>query len=117
MCTNNRQTPRFNDFARAKLNEMCQLPGFLEDVSRTGCKVRFSHAFEVENDREYTLTILPALRSGLSEFQLIVRPEWLHKNGDSVDIGFCILHSPGIRQFLKYVEILEHLHEQVLQEA
>lgn len=117
MSVNNRLTPRFQDFARAKLNEICQLPGFLEDVSKTGCRVRFSHFFELEKDREYTLTILPALRSGISEIKLIVRPEWVRKNGDSFDIGFCVLHSPGIRQFFKYVEILAELDERVLQEA
>ena len=117
MSIDNRQTQRFRDFARARINELCQLPGFLEDVSKTGCRVRFCHAFEVDTDREYNLTVLPALRSGLKEFDLIVRPEWIRNAKDSLDVGFCILHSPGIRQYLKYVEILAQLDEQVPQEA
>lgn len=117
MCNNNRQMPRFNDFARAKINGLCQLPGILEDVSKTGCKVRFPHSFEIDTDVEYTLTILPALRSGIKEFELVVRPEWVCGKDDSFLIGFCILHSPGMRQYQKYVEILAQLDLQILQEA
>ncbi len=117
MSMNNRQTPRFSDFARAKMNGSCQLPGYLEDVSKSGCKVRFSHTFEVDTDREYSLTILPALRSGIREFEITVRPEWVSSDEDSMYIGFCILRSPGICDLYKYVQILEHLNIEELQEA
>jgi hypothetical protein len=117
MGIDNRQTPRFRDFARAKIEGLCQLPGILADVSRTGCRVRFSHRLEVDVDREYTLTVLPALRSGIREFELIVKPEWVRSSGDSLDIGFSILHSPGIRDFAKYVSILAREEEEELQEA
>ncbi len=117
MSTDNRQSPRFRDFARARVDELCQLPGFLEDVSKTGCKVRFSHEFEVDSEREYTLTIQPASRSGIREFDLTVRPEWVRKDDDAVEIGFSILHSPGVRQFHRYVELLEGLEDRELQQA
>lgn len=109
--------PRFQDFARARINELCQLPGFLEDVSRTGCRVRFSHVTDIDTEQEYTLYIQPALKSGLGEFSLVVQPQWIQRNGDSVDIGFAVLHSPGIRQFTRYVEHLEDLETVAVQEA
>jgi hypothetical protein len=114
MNMNNRQMPRFSDFARAKIDELCQLPGFLEDVSKTGCKVRFSHTFEIDTDREYTLTVL---RSGIKEFELVVKPEWICRKDESLYVGFCVLHSPGIRQYIKYVDILAQLDLCVMQEA
>lgn len=117
MSMNNRQMPRFSDFARARLDELCHLPGFLEDVSKTGCKVRFSETFEIDTEQEYTLTVLPALRSGLKEIELLVRPEWVSKKGESICVGFCVLHSPGIRQYLKYVDILAQIDQSVMQEA
>lgn len=117
MSIDNRQLPRFQDFARARINELCQLPGYLEDVSVNGCKIRFTHVFDVDTDREYTLTVLPALRSGIGEFEVVVRPQWICRNPDSIDIGFYVLHCPGIRQFMKYVNILAQLDQQVLQEA
>lgn len=113
----NRQMPRYPDFARACLLELCQLPGYLEDVSKTGCKVRFSHCFEIDNEREYTLKILPALRSGIKEFELTVKPIWVQENDDSCEIGFTLVHSPGMKQFARYVEILAELEEEEIQEA
>lgn len=117
MSINNRKMPRYTDFARAIMTELCQLPGILEDVCKCGCKIRFSHVFEVDTDREYTLTILPVLRSGIKEIELLVKPEWVCSNGTSLDIGFCILHSPGIRDFYSYLSILEHQNVLELQEA
>jgi hypothetical protein len=117
MCDKNRQIPRYRDFSRAKIRELCQLPGILEDVSKNGCKVRFPNTCEIDIEREYTLTVLPALRSGIGEFGLIVRPQWVSEGKDSVEIGFFVLHSPGLRQFVRYVEILSELEEEELQEA
>ena len=117
MSVENRQMPRIRDFARARINELCQLPCFLEDVSKTGCKVRFSHIFDIDIDREYTLTVLPAFRSGIKEFDLVVKPMWIEKSRTSVEIGFSVLHCPGIRHFARYVDILAELEETELQEA
>ena len=117
MSIENRQTPRFRDFARARITDLCQLPGFLEDVSRTGCRVRFTHAFELDTDREYILTVLPAFRSGLKEFDLVVKPQWTRDDEDSFEIGFNVLHSPGTRSFHRYVDILAELEAEELQEA
>ena len=118
MSIENRMAPRFNDFARARIDELCRLPGFLEDVSKTGCKVRFSHITDIDIDREYTLTVLPALRSGIGEFSLTVKPQWVRRAGDSVEIGFGVFHCPGICHFLRYVEILSDLEtDEEYQEA
>ncbi len=84
---------------------------FLEDVSKTGCKVRFSHVRELDTDREYTLTVLPALRSGIAEFSLTVIPQWISRIEDAVEIGFAVLPCPGIRHFSRYVDILADLEE------
>jgi len=111
MSIDNRLVPRFRDFARARINELCCLPGFLEDVSKTGCKVRFSHVRELDTDREYTLTVLPALRSGIAEFSLTVIPQWISRIEDAVEIGFAVLPCPGIRHFSRYVDILADLEE------
>lgn len=113
----NRQMPRYPDFARACLPELCQLPGYMEDVSKIGCRVRFSHNFDIDCEREYSLKILPALRSGIKEFELMVKPIWVQENDDSCEIGFTVVHSPGIRLFTRYVEILAELEEEEIQEA
>jgi hypothetical protein len=117
MSIDNRQTPRLPDFARARINELCQLPCFLEDVSKTGCRVRFSQNIDIDCEREYNLTVLPALRSGLKQFDIIVRPQWVKNSPDSTEIGFIVLCSPGIRTFNQYVQTLAVLEEAELQEA
>lgn len=71
--------------------------------------MRFSHVGEIDIDREYTLTVVPALRSGIGEFNLTVMPQWVRHVGDAVEIGFGVLHCPGICRFLRYVEILAEL--------
>lgn len=117
MCIENRQEPRFRDFARARINELNQLPGYLEDVSRTGCRVRFPVPFTLDTDREYLLTVLPATHSGLKEFDLVVQPQWIRNDQDDFEIGFNVLHSPGTREFHRYVETLAEIEAEELQEA
>ena len=117
MSDNKRLLPRFPDFARVHITELCRLPGVLEDASQNGCRVRFNDRFPVETDREYRMTLASAPRSGLGEIQLIVRPEWVHCECDSQEIGFSVLHSPGLRQYLRYIENLSEQYDVELQEA
>lgn len=109
--------PRYPDFARACLKGHCEFPGYLEDVSKTGCKVRFAQDFGIDLENEYTLTILPGFRSGIKEFELTVCPQWVENGTDSCEIGFQVLHSPGIRHYARYVDILAEQGEEELQEA
>jgi len=113
----NRHEPRFRDFTRAVIDELCPFPGYLEDVSTTGCKVRFTHSFEIDIDQEYTLSIQPGIKSPMKEFVLTVKPEWFQDDGENIEIGFTVLRSPGARQYITYVETLAALEEQELQEA
>ncbi len=117
MSSENRQTPRYRDFARAWIGELSQFPGVLEDVSKTGCKVRFSHVFEVDTEREYLMTVHPARRTGVREFELLVRPAWVNERDNSLDVGFTILHSPGTRSHQDYVSLLSDSEEELLEEA
>ncbi len=117
MNADTRKTPRIRDFARAKIAELCCLPCFLEEVSKTGCRVRLTQLVAIDIDREYTLTVLPAIHTGLREFSLIVQPQWTKNEKNSVEIGFEVLHCPGIKQFHRYVDTLAVLAEEELQEA
>lgn len=117
MSITNRQLPRYRDFARARVTELSCMPGVIEDVSRGGCKVRFSHSIEIDSEREYSLTVHPCPGSGFTEFELVVRPQWSEVTEDSTEIGFTVLHSPGIRDFHRYVALLSEQEETALQEA
>jgi hypothetical protein len=117
MSIDQRQTPRIHDFAKACMPELTKLPGFLEDVSKTGCKVRFTDTFEIDMDQEYTLTVQPSLRSGIKGFDLVVSPQWARTETDSMEIGFFVLHCPGTCPFNKYVDILASYEVELIQEA
>jgi len=117
MNSENRQTPRYRDFARTWIGDLSQLPGVLEDVSKTGCKVRVSHVFAVDMEREDLLSVQPACRSGIRPFELLVRPEWVEERDDSLYVGFSILHSPGIRNHHEYIDILSDSEDEILEEA
>ncbi len=117
MSIDKRELPRFRDFAGARIDGVSHLPGFLEDVSKTGCRVRFSDNFILDSDAEYDLTILPSLRSGLKSFTMVVKPEWVVSEKTNLEVGFSVLHCPGVRQYQKYVECLADQCNAEVQEA
>lgn len=104
-----RKTKRISDFARATLEDVSTLSGYLEDVCKTGCKVRFPQSLDIDLDQEYTLSIIPAIRSGLREMNLTVQPKWVQASDNSTEIGLYVLPCPDIKIFDSYVTLLQQL--------
>jgi hypothetical protein len=116
---NNRKEQRYKDFARADVQELCSLPGILEDISLTGCSVRFYVSFPVSKNTEYTIKIRPARKTGLMPFTLIGTPVWVMQSGGCTKIGFHVLRSPGsgiLRQYLDLLSASEDIHDDILLE-
>lgn len=105
-----RKSPRFNVFLKAMAEQISQFAGCLEDISEHGCKVRFPGADDFDMDGEYAMTVYPQINSGFSDFNVVVKPCWLKRMRDETVIGFSILHSPGYKQFLKYVTTFVENH-------
>lgn len=106
MSTENRGAERFSDFAKVQADKLSRLPGILQDLSRTGCRVKFSHVDSVDSSSEFTMIITPAPEYGMNAFEIVVKPVWTVQSADSCKIGFTVLHSVGTRDYIRYIEKL-----------
>lgn len=98
-----RRSPRFNVFLKAIAEKISQFSGTLEDISESGCKVRFPKTDVFDMDEEYSMTVFPQPNSNFNDFNLLVKPCWTKQTTDETLIGFHVLHSPGYKQFSNYV--------------
>lgn len=108
--TEERKDVRFEEIARVEAPALCSLPGVLEDISQSGCRVRFPVPVEIESEdeSEYELKIYPS-RQGSAEIDLLCLPCWVKNDsrGDEYSLGFKILHSPGTKQLEDYINTLK----------
>lgn len=102
----NRKFTRYDDVARVEAPEICIFPGVLLDVSKKGCKIRFPVPVQPDMDRDYELKLTPTRKSKFQSFVLIGHPMWNCEDTSYSELGFEILHSPGIRLFNEYLNDL-----------
>jgi len=102
----NRQNTRYHEIGRVVCNELCVLPGILDDISAEGCKIHFPLSFSVDIEKEYMLRIIFS-RSPESPLQLMSKPRWVKESSGSTQIGMEILYSPDqnrLKEFIAYLE-------------
>ena len=110
--TEARKDIRFEEIGRVEAPEICSLPGVLEDISISGCRVRFPVPVELtteDEDRGFELKIYPS-RQGADEIELLCTPCWVKNENDEsaeASLGFKILHSPGSQQLEHYIKELK----------
>ncbi|MCQ2576499.1 MAG: PilZ domain-containing protein [Treponema sp.] len=106
MMEENRQSVRYHEIGRVVCNDLCALPGILDDISADGCKIHFPLSFVVDIEKEYMLRIIFS-RSPEAPLQLMVRPRWVRESSGSTQIGMEILYSPDqnrLKEFIAYLE-------------
>ena len=94
-----RTEERFLECGRVEINALCILPGVLDDISITGCKVRFSVPVQVDMEGEYTLRLYLDNMS----MELLARPQWHTESRGGSGIGFYFLRSkdtPLLTEFI-----------------
>lgn len=107
MSSTERSQQRFEDIGRFLAQELCALPGVLVDVSREGCKIRYSLPLELDMDNDYEAKITFARVASEGQFTLLCHPQWIHEDGDNTEIGFKILPSRDYTRLAKYIEQLD----------
>ena len=117
MMSEKRKDIRFDDVARVEAFELCVFPGVLVDISHKGCKIRFPIPFDFELDKDYELKIIPSQKNETTGFVLIGHPMWKNKSAAFTEIGFEILHSPGISRFKEYLNDLEQFEKETNEES
>ncbi len=101
-----RRDERYDDIGRVDAPNLCPLSGVLQDISMTGCRIKFPVQCTVDMESEVELTITPAHKKAGQPIVLIGQPQWVKDETDSCEIGLKLLHSPGSRLLGEYIQRL-----------
>ena len=71
----NRLHTRYEEIGRITAPEICALPGILDDISLTGCKVHYSFPVVVDLENEYDVKISPLHGASGTPLNLICTPQ------------------------------------------
>ncbi|MDR0600073.1 MAG: PilZ domain-containing protein [Treponema sp.] len=104
--TEQRKNRRFPSSARARIPGAFSGDALLKDLSITGCRIECTEHADVQEKKEYAITIYPEDVSGIGKFDLLGECEWLNPGTYSCDIGFDIKRSPTGKVFQRYVDYL-----------
>jgi hypothetical protein len=70
-----RKSPRNKIYAKVLLEDS-STPGYLRDLSRTGCQLAMIRPLSVQKGDSLTLSVLPAEEMGIPRFSMIVEIMW-----------------------------------------
>ena len=102
MTREHRADERYEDFGRVDAEDLCSLPGILDDISMKGCKVHFPVPVTLDMDSQYNLNIrLP--QQGATPLRLICNPQWKKMNDSETEIGFRFMRSPDTPRLVSYI--------------
>jgi hypothetical protein len=107
MKTENRVDIRYKEIGHVTAPELCALPGILDDISESGCKIHYAFPVVVELENEYELKILPSQQQDEPPLKLICVPQWVNETDGSTFIGFKIQYSPDdvrLKEFISYLK-------------
>ncbi len=102
MAIEHRADERYEDFGKVDAEDLCSLPGVLDDISMKGCKVHFPVPVALDMDNQYHLNIsLP--QEGARPLRLICNPQWKKMNDSETEIGFRFMRSPDTPRLASYI--------------
>ncbi len=114
MSEENRQHTRFQEIGRIEAQEICALPGVLEDISSSGCKIHYSFPVVIDLETEYEIKISPLHQAEQSPLKLICLPQWVNEQDGNTYIGFKILYSPDANRLASFITHLEDISKDQL---
>ncbi len=103
MTKEHRQDERFEDCGHVEANAICALPGVLDDISISGCKVHFPVPVHLDMDNDYNLKITLPETENRVPLRLLCRPQWKRMHDTATEIGFRFLMSPDTSNLKKYI--------------
>lgn len=116
MDTEKRNSTRFKEIGKITSQELCALPGILDDISASGLKVHYAFPVVVDLENEYDMEILPSSTTDLTPLKLKCLPQWVKEQDGNTYIGFKILYSPDANRLNDFITRLEELSEDQLPE-
>ena len=110
-----RKEQRYGVFIKVVAKEISQFPGCVEEVSKSGCRIKFSDVEYIDFEGEYAVTMYPHPSGGEDTepecFELVIKPIWIARSGAAAIIGFSVLCTPGYRAFIRFVEHIAEAQE------
>jgi len=110
----NRIDTRYDEIARIIAPDICVLPGVLDNISSTGCKVHFPIKTSADLENEYELKLISSRIGFDTPLKLMTVPQWIKENDDSTEIGFKILYSPDATRLQDFISYLDELSKDQL---
>ena len=110
----NRQHTRYEEIGRVLAPELCALPGVLDDISVSGCKIHYSFPITVDLENEYDIKLSPLHHGEQSPLNLICHPQWVQESEGNTYIGLKILYSPDANRVKDFIQQLANLSKDQL---
>ena len=111
MAEENRRSPRYPEIDRVIATDLCALPGILDNISLTGCKVHFPVSVVVDLEAEYMIKITLSRSLEEAPLQLMCKPMWVTENQGVTQVGLQILYSPDDARLREFVSYLEEMND------
>ena len=105
-----RNSERFDDIGRFESKALCALPATLQNISKTGCCVRYQFPVTIDSDNDYEAKITFARVAAEGSFQLLCHPQWIKQAGSVTDIGFLFL--PSTKDYGRLAEYIKDLQDE-----
>lgn len=112
----NRRNTRYHEIGRVTSPELCALPGILDNISSSGCRLHFPVPVVVDLEREYMIKINLSRIPSEEPLQLMCKPMWVSESESSTQIGFSILFSPDENRLHEFINFLQQVNDDVMPE-
>lgn len=103
----NRKHARYEEIGRVSSPEITVLPGVLDDISISGCKVHFPNPVNYDEEKEYSVKINLSSAGCVKSMDFICQPQWINIKESETEIGFKFLRSPGTPVLNDFIQELE----------
>ncbi|MGN0728974.1 PilZ domain-containing protein [Treponema sp.] len=98
---------RFDEIGRIDCEQICALPGVLENISISGLSARFPNPVFVDSEGEYTVFITFSRPDYMRPLEFVCVPKWKTENESETEIGFKILRSPDSPALASFISSLQ----------
>ncbi len=107
MSDENRLNTRYKEIGRVLISEISSLPGVLDDISISGCKIHFLMPVVIDLENEYNVKILLSRNSTENPLNLYCKPQWAKECQGSTQIGMKIIFSPDMKRLTSFINDLK----------
>lgn len=111
-----RQETRYKEIGRINSPQLCVIPGILDDISLSGCKVHYQVPVVVDLENEYEIKLSPNSNNDEPPLNLICKPQWVKECDGNTFIGLQILYSPDVNRLSTFIEYLSEKYSDDLLE-